>query len=287
MAQSNIGTAITPKRAGNANSRSIALGTIGQQQAHMQGLTTANESGVTFEQYLERWAASGGPLWAGKQTGSGQCDYFVTDATTGARRTGIVHKFRHLESEGKRTACMGGHAGKGSSCATGATAPNKGDNVTRWRADGSNYGPVANESNASKLRAAAHAAIDARVGQLYGMGFTKADIEATPSIAQYVALLAYVVPSKAGSKAAAPAASKPASKARSKASKPRTVALRPTHEAVLAIEAAHAHSLDVRDGTGDGDRRARHLNELLDGNDFGGDDADREPTAAELAALEN
>lgn len=252
MASNSTGNAITPKAVGMANSRSIAIGTIGQQQAHMQGLTTGDDAGVTFAQYLARWAASGGPLWATKQTPSGQPDYFIAEPTTGARRTGTVHAFRHLATEGKRTGCVGGHNGRGSSC--DATAPNKGDNSRRWRADGSSFGTVANESNERAVLRAAHAAIDARVAHLYGMGFGMADIAATASIAQYVEMLGYVVPSKAGSKASA----KPAGKATSKAApRKRTATVRASSIAPTV--------------------------EPAEGSD---DDSDREPTDAELAAIE-
>lgn len=210
------GVAITAERVGRKGSRSLLDGRIGQQQAHMQGLTTENKAGVTFAEYLARWAASGGPLWAGKQTGSGQCDYFVAAPTTGARRTGIVHKFRHLATEGKRTGCVGGHEGRGFAC--DATAPNVGDNNTRWRADGSSFGTIANEANGKAVLRAAHAAIDVHVQALYAMQFSQADIAATPSIAQYVEVLGYVVPSKAG-KASAPRKARTATIRKPRASK--------------------------------------------------------------------
>lgn len=102
--------------------------------------------------------------------------------------TGNVHEYAHNASDGGTTRCTVRHAGAAAQCDN--TAPNKGDGVRRWRAEGVTLAgmPDTNKAQRDALvalaagRAAHYAGIVAK-----SLGCSVADVAATPT---YAALFA-------------------------------------------------------------------------------------------------
>ena len=200
------GVPITRERAGvKSRGRAIVAGRIEPQYdafavaaAPPRDLPGRDaHAGYAIDRLVLRCWAIGTPVWGADVVHGGRIG---KPEYTHMRAKRLTHEFEHTGRGGAPARCEG-HGGE--PCP--ATATSVGDGVRRWRYDGAD-GPA--DADAPAL---AEQRLDEVRAELRARGFSDADIEATPSIAQIVKALGEAGESASAAASAAPAGAEPAS----------------------------------------------------------------------------
>ncbi len=184
MATSNNGVAITPERAGYGGRKAISLSDTPIKLAFALAATTKAREGVTLDEFVVRTMAAGLPLWW-RPVKVGELTWFVRQPGTPAgQRRGTTHVCSHRAKKGSIETCAGGHTGKGETC--GFEFRSAGDGVRRWRNDVGAHEPPAFDGDANATVKAARDAMRGHLANLAARKFSRADMLATPSIADAI-----------------------------------------------------------------------------------------------------
>ncbi len=179
----NEGAPITPARVGLGGLKAIVAGTVQIAQALAIATTTKTKHGVSLAEVRVRAMALGAYLTA-RPIARGDLTFMARHAGTArGNRHGVTHVCAHKARKGAIEQCVGGHDGKGESCAEKFEFRSAGDGVTRWRNTPNAHEPPAFDSDASATVAAARATMRGYVRTLAEAKFSAADMRATPSLA--------------------------------------------------------------------------------------------------------
>lgn len=179
------GTPITDVRAGFKRDIAPQVGGGVARAMRRMAASTTDKSGLTFGDWLTRYYALGGSLWASGVTPMHTIDYerkyAMPDDSRNATR-GTVHVCSHTGSKGQRQACNGGHGDKGEPCTFQFISA--GDGIRRWKTGDGAYDSMT--GSADTIKKDAHERI---LTALHGLArFSAEDMLATPAIAQCITL---------------------------------------------------------------------------------------------------